>query len=561
MADQGEEHLTAYQVRHRKLQRLREAGIDPFPSSYIKTHTNREAISLWSSQKEFQGGDDQQDRVSVGGRIVAIRTMGKATFIDLQDGSGRLQTLLRQNVLKETYQLIGELDIGDFLGVTGELFETRTGEVTVNAQTLSILSKALHPPPEKWHGLKDTEQRYRHREVDLLSNDEVRQRFKLRSDLVHGIREFLRNRGFIEVETPILLPVAAGAMATPFVTHHNALDRTLYLRIATELHLKRCIIGGLDRVFEIGRLFRNEGLDFRHNPEFTSLESYQAYCNYLEVMEMTEEMVAHLALELLGTTDIPWKGQMINVKPPWERKSVKSAIYEYSGIDIEQFPDAVSLAQRMRDIGLEVTQEVSWGRLVDKLLGDTVEPNQTQPIFLIDYPLEMSPLAKEKIGHPGYVERFEAFIGGMEIANAFSELNDPVEQRFRFEQQEALRDIHENEDFDRLDQEFLTALEFGMPPTGGLGMGIDRLAMLFSNQTSIREVILFPHLSWSQDEITREVDRALRKLSHPSRSKQLTSVESVIAALNSMLPDEVLTRITPEQLENFAAIFQASQGE
>ncbi|MQF82980.1 lysine--tRNA ligase, partial [SAR202 cluster bacterium AD-802-E10_MRT_200m] len=381
MADQGEGQLTIYQVRHRKLQRLRAAGINPFPSSYVKTHTNREASILWSTQKQIHEREAQLEPISVGGRIVAIRTMGKATFIDLQDGSGRLQTLLRQNVLKEAYQLVNELDVGDFLGVTGDLFETRTGEVTVNAQTLSILSKALHPPPEKWHGLRDIEQRYRHREVDLFSNEEVRQRFMLRSDLVYGIREFLRNRGFMEVETPILLPVAAGAMATPFVTHHNALDRTLYLRIATELHLKRCIIGGLDRVFEIGRLFRNEGLDFRHNPEFTSLESYQAYCDYVEVMEMVEEMVAHLALNLLGTTDIPWKDQVIHVKPPWQRKSVKSAILEYSGIDIEQFPDAMSLAQRMRDIGLEVTQEVSWGRLVDKLLGDTVEPNQTQPIF------------------------------------------------------------------------------------------------------------------------------------------------------------------------------------
>ena len=543
MADQGEEQV---QIRQQKLQRLREAGVDPYPSRYRRTHTNQEATALWLEVEGAQGGDARSEPVSVAGRIAAMRVMGRATFLDLQDGTGRIQALLRQNTLVPSYELLKELDLGDFLGVEGPLFRTRTGEVTVEAQAFTLLSKALHPPPEKWHGLRDVEQRYRQREADLLSNEEVRQRFILRSRIVEMMRRFLGVRGFIEVETPILLPVAAGAMAYPFVTHHNALDRTLYLRIATELHLKRCIIGGLDRVFEIGRIFRNEGLDARHNPEFTTLESYQAYADYSDVMEMVEEMVANLALEVLGTTSVPWNGQVVELKPPWKRFTLRGALLEHSGVDIEAFSDAPSLARRMRELGIEVTQEVSWGRLVDKLLSETVEPAQVQPAFLVDYPREMSPLAKEKPEDPRYVERFEAFAAGMELANAFTELNDPVEQRRRFAQQEELRRLHGDEEFDRLDEEFLAALEYGMPPTGGLGMGIDRLVMLFSDQSSIREVILFPHLSWSQKEVFDAVDRAIVG----EAGDGSITVEALLESVKAALSQEVLARITEEQLRS-----------
>ncbi|MBI2935926.1 MAG: lysine--tRNA ligase, partial [Chloroflexi bacterium] len=343
-------------------------------------------------------------------------------------------------------------------------------------------------------GLKDVEQRYRQREIDLATSDEVRRRFVLRSGVVAGIRRFLNSRGFIEVETPILLPVAAGAMARPFITHHNALDRTLYLRIATELHLKRCIIGGLDKVFEVGKVFRNEGIDLRHNPEFTTLESYEAYADYTAVMRMVEEMASTVAQESLGTQAVRWGNEQINFAPPWRRVSLREELRHRSGIDIEEYRDPEALARRMRDIGIEVGGRASFGLLVDKLLSETVEPNLLQPTFLLDYPKEMSPLAKEKPEDPRYVERFEAFAGGLEIANAFTELNDPVEQRNRFLEQEELRKLYGNEDFDRLDEDFLLAMEYGMPPTGGLGVGIDRLVMLFTGEQSIREVVLFPQL-------------------------------------------------------------------
>jgi lysyl-tRNA synthetase class 2 len=472
--------------------------------------------------------------------------MGQAAFVDLWDGSGKLQAHLRRDLLGEGYGLIKELDLGDFLGVQGPLFRTRTGEATVEAQSVTLLSKALRPPPEKWHGLKDVEQRYRQREVDLLSSEEVRRQFILRSRTVGAVRRFLTGRGFMEVETPILLPVAAGAMARPFVTQHNALDRTLYLRIATELYLKRCVIGGLDRVFEIGRVFRNEGLDARHNPEYTLLECYQAYADYRDVMELVEEMVSNCAQEVLGTTELPWGEQVIDLRPPWPRRDLRQAILEHSSIDIEAHPEAPALARQMRSLGIQVTQEASWGRLVDKLLSETVEPALVQPAFLVDYPREMSPLAKEKREDPRYVERFEAFAGGMELANAFTELNDPQEQRRRFVQQEEMRRLHGDEEFDRLDEEFLLAMEYGMPPTGGLGVGMDRLAMLLTGKSSIREVLLFPHLSWSQTELFRAIDQQIQAASGEAPVDPAALVERVKARLSP----EVLARTTDAELES-----------
>ena len=535
-----------FQVRSQKLDRLRQQGIDPYPARFNRSHTISKALDLLS-RREARSATTEQRSISITGRVTGIRNMGKATFLDIRDGTGQIQGHLQRDVLGKNYELLKDLDLGDFLGIHGKLIRTRRGEPSVAAVSITLLAKALRPPPEKWHGLQDVQQRFRQREVDLLSNQEVRDRFILRSKVVEGIRRFLNNHDFIEVETPILLGVAAGGVARPFVTQHNALSRTLYLRIATELHLKRCIIGGLDRVFEIGRIFRNEGLDARHNPEFTTIESYQAYADYNEVMKMVETMVSTVATDLLGSTKIQIGSTNIDLKPPWKRLSLRESIISSIGLDLEEYPDAKSLALQMRDLGIVVTQEDSWGRLVDKLLGDKVEPHLVQPTFLIDYPAEMTPLAKRIHSNPRYVERFEAFVNGMEIANAYSELNDPVEQRLRFEEQEELRNLHSSEDFDRLDEEFLAAIEYGMPPTGGLGMGIDRLMMLLSAQTTIREVILLPHMSWSQEHIFREVDRRVREIRTEDAS---ITPERLFSRVNSELPDEVRSRIAEGELRS-----------
>ena len=498
------ERDTYFQVRAEKLERLREQGIDPFPARYGRTHTVAQALALlarWSAK----GRPSRERMVSVTGRVIAVRNMGRVAFLDLRDGTGGMQAQLRRDIVGADFELLKSLDLGDFLGVRGRLIHTRTGEPTVEARSVTMLGKALRPPPEKWHGLQDVQQRLRQREADLIANDEVRERFVLRSKLVAAIRRFMDGRDYLEVETPILLGVAAGANARPFITQHNALSRTLYLRIATELYLKRCVIGGLDRVYEIGRIFRNEGLDATHNPEFTTMESYEAYADYNDIMSLMETLVSSIAVELLGTTKLSYGGVEIDVKAPWARLDLREAIREYAGVDIDEHRDAASLAERMREMGVVVTQSDSWGRLVDKLLSDRVEPNLVQPTFLVDYPVEMTPLAKRKPGRDGYVERFEGYVAGMEVCNAFTELNDPIEQRRRFEEQERMRLEHRGEDFDRLDEDFLTAVEYGMPPTGGLGMGIDRLAMLFSGQSTVREVVLFPHLSLSQDEVFRAV--------------------------------------------------------
>ncbi|MDE2900523.1 MAG: lysine--tRNA ligase [Chloroflexota bacterium] len=533
-----------FQVRAEKVERLREQGIDPFPARYRRTHTIAQALELLARWTE-RGRPARERSVSVTGRVTGVRNMGRVAFLDLRDGTGAMQAQLRRDLTGADFELLKSLDLGDFLGVRGRLIHTRTGEPTVEARSAAMLGKALRPPPEKWHGLQDVQQRLRQREADLIANDDVRERFVLRSKLVAAIRRFMDGRGYLEVETPILLNVAAGANARPFVTQHNALSRTLYLRIATELHLKRCIIGGLDRVYEIGRIFRNEGLDATHNPEFTSMESYEAYADYNDIMSLVETMVEGLASELLGTTTLEYGGATIDVKAPWRRLDLRTAILEHAGIDIDAHRDAASLAGRMREIGVVVTQEDSWGRLVDKLLGDKVEPHLVQPTFLVDYPVEMTPLAKRHPSKGGYVERFEGFVAGMEVCNAFTELNDPIEQRRRFEEQEALRVEHAEEDFDRLDEDFLTAVEYGMPPTGGLGVGIDRLAMLFSGQSTVREVVLFPHLSLSQDEMFRAVDAAIQEVL--SRLPTL-SQDAFYELVRNDLSAEVAARITKGEL-------------
>ena len=491
MPERGEELLRS---RREKLERIRQQGIDPFPPRFHRSCTNQEAIDCFQQAERTSGEGARTEPVTIAGRITSVRLMGKAAFLDLRDGSGHIQAHLRQDLLSHDYHLVRDLDLGDFLGVTGPLFRTRTGEITVEVHQMTLLAKSLRPPPEKWHGLKDVEQRYRQRYIDLVANAEVKPVFVQRSRIINAIRSFLDGRGFVEVDTPILVPVAAGALARPFVTHHHALNQQLYLRIATELYLKRLIVGGFDKVYELGRVFRNEGIDQDHNPEFTLLESYEAYADYNDVMKMVEEMVSTIANEVLGTTQVEFCDQIIELSPPWKRVSLKEELYQCSGIDIDGYPEASSLATKMRGIGIEVGDRESRGRLMDKLVSTFVEPNLVQPTFLLDYPEEMSPLAKPKPGMPGYVERFEGFAGGMELANSFTELNDPDVQRQRFVQQEEIRQMYQDEEVDRLDADFLLALEYGMPPTGGLGIGIDRLVMLLTGQRTIRDVVLFPQL-------------------------------------------------------------------
>jgi lysyl-tRNA synthetase class 2 len=502
MADRED---TLLENRAAKLARIRASGLDPYPARFHRSFDTATATALFEETEQNDPPDEKLQNVTLAGRITSIRDMGKAAFLDLQDASGVIQALLRQNNLKDGFGLLKDLDIGDHLGVRGNLIRTRTGQVTIDAMELTVTAKVMRPLPEKWHGLKDVETRYRQRYLDLIANqDEVMPVFVLRSKVVRGIRRFLDDRGFLEVDTPILVPVAAGAHAKPFVTHHNALDQQLYLRIATELYLKRLIIGGFDKVYEIGRVFRNEGIDQDHNPEFTLLESYEAYADYNDVMEMVEQMVSTIAAEVNGSTKVTMGDQVIDFAPPWQRVSLREELEKRSGIDIESFDDD-ALRQKAGEIGIDTKVLESRGRLIDKLLSTFVEHHLIQPTFVLDYPEEMSPLAKAKPDSPGYVERFEAFAFGMEIANSYSELNDPKVQRERFEDQAKIQRLYENEDVDRQDEDFLTAMEYGMPPTGGLGIGIDRLVMLLAGQTSIRDVLLFPQMRTRQGDSTEEV--------------------------------------------------------
>ena len=477
--------------RIEKLKNLISMDIDPYPSNYKRTHTSKEAIDYFEKN---ESKDLEVEEISIAGRIMSIRDMGKAIFIDLLDGDGRIQVLCRANTLEEQFKNIPNLDLGDWLGVKGKLFRTRTGQITVLANNYDILCKSIRPLPEKWHGLTDIELRFRQRYLDLISNEQSKNTALNRSKIIKAIRNFMDNKGFIEVETPVLVPVAAGASAHPFITHHNQLNQQLYLRVATELYLKKLIVGGLEKVYEIGRVFRNEGVDFYHNPEFTMLESYQAFADYNDMMIMVEEMISSVADEIYGTKVLEFNGTKIDFTPPWPRLDLRETIKEYSGIDYIENLDIDSLSKEMKRLGIDVDKQVSWGGMMDKLISSKVEPNLIQPSFLVDYPISMSPLAKKKTSDPRVVERFEGFVAGMEICNSFTELNDPIDQRERFEQQEDLRDKFEKEEMDRLDEDFLVAIEHGMPPTGGIGIGLDRITMLLCNQKTIREVILFPHL-------------------------------------------------------------------
>jgi lysyl-tRNA synthetase class 2 len=482
----GEEELIA--LRREKLDRLREAGIDPYPTRSERTHTAQEAVEL------LERSADGNESVSVAGRVTALRRMGKAAFMDLRDGSGRIQAYFKQESLGvERYELLQAVDLGDFLGVTGSLFHTKTGEPTIEAQSYTVLAKALRPPPEKWHGLQDVEVRYRQRYLDLMANTEVREIFVTRSRVISEIRRFMDARGYLEVETPVLHGSAGGGAAKPFVTHHNALERDLHLRIALELHLKRLVVGGFDRVYEIGRIFRNEGVSTKYNPEFTMLESYEAYADYNGLMEMVEEMVCTVAGEVIGTTKVMNGDVEIDFAPPWPRVPLGEAIRERSGVDFAEHADVEGLRKAAGDSGVKVEPGWGKGKIIDELLTLHVEPHLIQPTFLIDYPVELSPLAKRKPDDPNLVERFEFFMCGREVGNAYTELNDPIDQRERLVEQSRLKAAGD-EEVELADEDFLVALEHGMPPTAGLGIGIDRLVMALTGSSSIREVILFPAL-------------------------------------------------------------------
>jgi lysyl-tRNA synthetase class 2 len=479
--------------RLEKLRKIQSQGINPYPNCYHRSHTTQEAVAIFLRQeKEPEAATTTE--FNLAGRITASRFMGKIAFMNLRDSSGKIQLFFSRDLLGiEKYQFLHDLDIGDIIGASGKLFRTRTGEVTLQVSDFSLLSKSLHPLPEKWHGLVDIEKRYRQRYLDLISNEETGPIFIRRSQMITALRNFLNKQGFIEVETPVLQPMAGGALARPFITHHHALDQNLYLRIALELYLKRLIVGGFDKVYEIGRVFRNEGISIKHNPEFTMLESYQAYADYNDMMKLVEDMVCYIAKEVVGGTEIKFGPDTINLEPPWKPLPLREAIKEHAGIDFEEHPEADSLRKKMEQLGIEVDPDKDRGRLIDELVSTFVEPNLIQPTFLIDYPVEMSPLAKMKPGSKSLVERFEAFIGGMEVANSFTELNNPLEQEERFHRQLEERALPDEEK-EVIDDDFLLALEYGMPPTGGLGVGIDRLVMVMTDKQSIREVILFPQL-------------------------------------------------------------------
>jgi len=490
--------------RIEKIHRLREKGIEPYPSQAHRTHTSQEAIHA------FEVGEKDHPakpvRATLVGRIRSMRPMGKLVFAHIEDGKGRVQLFVRADEIgQEKLDLLkNEFDLGDFIQATGEMFRTKTGEPSLRVEEFRMLSKAITPLPAakdvevegevvRHAVLSDTETRYRQRYADLAVNPEVREIFLKRAAINRALRKFFDNRGFIEVETPILQPIYGGAAAKPFITHHNQLKQDLYLRISFELYLKRLLVGGFEGVYEIGRDFRNEGVDRTHNPEFTQLEFYWAYADYEQVMELTEEMIAFTAEQVLGTTTINYQGHQIDVSKSWRRMELNDGLAELAGIEIEKHTDSKSLGKAMRKKGLEVNLETPRGKLIDTLIGEFLEPSLIQPTFLYNYPRDISPLAKTVPGDTNTVERFEGFIAGFELCNAFTELNDPLEQEARFVEMGRAYDA-DSEEYHPMDEDYLRAMRYGMPPNGGFGMGVDRLTMLFTDQPNIREVILFPHL-------------------------------------------------------------------
>lgn len=483
-------------ARLAKLEGLRAAGIDPYPPRADRTHTAAEALAAFAAIEEGGGSEGPHDVILAGRLVGALRQMGGSIFVHLADASGQIQLHLRRDRLGEAaFDRVRDfLDAGDFVNARGTVFRTRRGEVSLAVDAIGLLAKSLLPLPGKWHGLQDTETRFRQRYLDLIANPEARARFVTRTRVVSAMRSFLDARGFLEVETPVLQPLYGGGAAEPFVTHYRALDQTMFLRIADELYLKRLLVGGFERVYEISKDFRNEGVDRTHLPEFTMMECYWAYADYRHIMELTETMIAEIARQVIGTTQIEVEGRPVDLSPPWRRWTVREAIRETTGIDIDtHYGDLAGLRAAIQAAKLHPDPQPTWAKTVDELIGEYVEPQVWEPVFLMDHPVELSPLAKRKPDDPRYVERFEPLVAGFELGNSFTELNDPIDQRARFEDMQRQRAAGDAEAHP-LDEDFLTAMMHGMPPMGGLGIGIDRLVMLMTGTGNIRDVVLFPQL-------------------------------------------------------------------
>ncbi|EGQ4114939.1 TPA: lysine--tRNA ligase [Staphylococcus pseudintermedius] len=483
------------QVRRQKLQELRDLGIDPFGEKFERTGTAETLKAQWDQYaKEELAEKETESHTVIAGRIMTKRGKGKAGFAHIQDLSGQIQIYVRKDQVGDAqFGIWNTADLGDIVGVEGIMFKTNTGELSVKAKSFKLLSKALRPLPDKHHGLQDIEQRYRQRYLDLITNEESTQTFINRSRILQEMRNYLNEKGFLEVETPMMHQIAGGAAAKPFVTHHNALDATLYMRIAIELHLKRLIVGGLEKVYEIGRVFRNEGVSTRHNPEFTMIELYEAYADYKDIMSLTEELVAHIASRVLGTTSVQYGDETINLEPQWRRLHMVDAVKEATGVDFYEVKSDKEAHELAKAHGIEVDDNMKYGHILNEFFEQKVEETLIQPTFIYGHPIEISPLAKKNPEDPRFTDRFELFIVGREHANAFTELNDPIDQRQRFEAQLVEKE-QGNDEAHEMDEDFIEALEYGMPPTGGLGIGIDRLVMLLTNSPSIRDVLLFPYM-------------------------------------------------------------------
>ncbi|HBK0427163.1 TPA: lysine--tRNA ligase [Staphylococcus pseudintermedius] len=483
------------QVRRQKLQELRDLGIDPFGEKFERTGTAETLKAQWDQYaKEELAEKETESHTVIAGRIMTKRGKGKAGFAHIQDLSGQIQIYVRKDQVGDAqFGIWNTADLGDIVGVEGIMFKTNTGELSVKAKSFKLLSKALRPLPDKHHGLQDIEQRYRQRYLDLITNEESTQTFINRSRILQEMRNCLNEKGFLEVETPMMHQIAGGAAAKPFVTHHNALDATLYMRIAIELHLKRLIVGGLEKVYEIGRVFRNEGVSTRHNPEFTMIELYEAYADYKDIMSLTEELVAHIARRVLGTTSVQYGDETINLEPQWRRLHMVDAVKEATGVDFYEVKSDKEAHELAKAHGIEVDDNMKYGHILNEFFEQKVEETLIQPTFIYGHPIEISPLAKKNPEDPRFTDRFELFIVGREHANAFTELNDPIDQRQRFEAQLVEKE-QGNDEAHEMDEDFIEALEYGMPPTGGLGIGIDRLVMLLTNSPSIRDVLLFPYM-------------------------------------------------------------------
>jgi lysyl-tRNA synthetase, class II len=478
-------------VRREKMNTMRENGLDPFGKRFERTHTIIELVEQYG-ELEKEDLEAKNVAVTLAGRMMTKRGKGKAGFANIQDLTGQIQVYVRVDAIgAEAYEVFDSSDLGDIIGVTGTLFKTKVGELSVKVQNYTFLTKALRPLPDKFHGLKDVEQRYRQRYLDLIVSQESRETFITRSKIIQAMRRYLDANGYLEVETPMMHSIAGGASARPFITHHNALDMELYMRIAIELHLKRLIVGGLEKVYEIGRVFRNEGVSTRHNPEFTMIELYEAYADYQDIMSLTENLIAHIAQEVLGTTTVQYGEYEVNLQPEWKRLHMVDAIKEYTGVDFWKQMSVEEARAFAKEHGVEITEHMLYGHIVNEFFEQKVEEKLIQPTFIYGHPVEISPLAKKNDEDPRFTDRFELFIVAREHANAFTELNDPIDQRERFEAQIKERE-QGNDEAHEMDEDFVEALEYGMPPTGGLGIGIDRLVMLLTNSPSIRDVLLFP---------------------------------------------------------------------